>query len=80
MGVRFILRYHGPGPAPAGDVAQLRGLEDAVVVDASSRMLLVESEPEVLRSLVADLPHWIMSPEQAYGVPDLRARIERPPD
>jgi len=78
--VRFILRYHGPGPAPAGDVAQLRSLEDAVVVDASSRMFLVESEPEALRSVLADLPHWIMTPEQAYGVPDVRATIERPPD
>ncbi len=78
--MRFILRYHGPGPAPAGDVAQLRSLEDAVVVDASSRMLLVDSEPEVLRSVVADLPDWIMAPEQAYGIPDVRARVERPPD
>jgi hypothetical protein len=78
--VRFILRYDGPGPAPAGDVAQLRGIEDAVVVDASSRMLLLESEPETLRSVVADLPDWIMAPEQAYGLPDVRPRIERPPE
>ena len=78
--MRFILRYRGPGPAPAGDVAQVRGLEDAVVVDASSRMLLVESEPETLRSVVDDLPDWIMAPDQGYGVPDARARIERPPD
>ena len=50
------------------------------MVDASSRMFLVESEPEALRSVLADLPHWIMTPEQAYGVPDVRATIERPPD
>ena len=50
------------------------------MVDASSRMLLVESEPEALRSVVAELPNWIMAPETAYGVPDPQARIERPPD
>ncbi len=78
--VRFVLRYRGPGPAPAGDVAQLRGLQDALVVDASPRMFLVESEPDALRSLVEELPDWIMAPEQSYPVPDVRARIEQPPD
>jgi len=80
--VRFILRYRGPGPAPAGDVKQLRGLEDAVVVDASPRMVLVESDsdPEALRSIVDDLPDWIMAPEQSYSLPDVRPRIEGPPD
>ena len=78
--MRFILRYRGPGAAPAGDLAQLRGLEDAVVVDASSRMLLVESEPEALRSVVDDLPDWIMAPDQGYSLPDVRPAIERPPD
>jgi hypothetical protein len=55
-------------------------LDDAVVVDSSSRMLVVESEPEALRALVETLPDWIMAPEQQYGVPDTRKRVERPPD
>ena len=76
------MRYRGPGPAPTGDVNQLRGLEDAVVVDSSPRMVLVESDsdPEALRSIVDDLPDWIMAPEQSYSLPDGRPRIEGPPD
>ncbi len=77
---RFVLRYRGDGPTPEADVAQVRDLHDAVVVDASSRMLLVESEPEPLRQLLDTLPDWIMAPEQQYGVPDTRKRIERPPE
>lgn len=80
--MRFILRYRGQGPAPAGDVNQLRGLEDTVVVDASPRMLLVESDSdaEALSSIVDDLPDWIIAPEQSYSLPDVRPGIERPPD
>ncbi len=50
------------------------------MVDASPRLLLVESDPDALRSLVEELPDWIMAPEQSYPVPDVRAKIERPPD
>ncbi|HEV2758685.1 MAG TPA: hypothetical protein VGV86_03860 [Acidimicrobiales bacterium] len=80
--MRFILRYRGTGPAPAGDMNQLRGLEDAVVVDASPRMVLVESDsdPEALRSIVDRLPDWIMAPEQSYALPDVGPRIEHPAD
>ena len=80
MKPRFVLRYRGDGPAPAADVSRVRGLDDAVVVDSSTRMLLVESEPEPLRQLLGTLPDWIMAPEQQYGVPDTRKRIERPPE
>ena len=52
------------------------------MVDASPRMLLVEShsDPDALRSIVDDLPDWIMAPEQSYSLPDVRPGIERPPD
>ncbi len=45
-------------------------------------MLLVESDsdPEALRSIVDDLPDWIMATEQTYSLPDVRPGIERPPD
>lgn len=76
---RFVLRYRGEGATPDGDVARVQDLHDAVVVDASARMLLVESHPEPLRQLVDTLPDWVLAPEQAYAVPDTRERIERPP-
>jgi hypothetical protein len=76
---RFILRYRGDGPPPDADVARVHGLDDAVVVGESPRMLLVESEPEALRSLVDSLPDWMMAPEQQYGVPDTRKQVEGPP-
>lgn len=76
---RFVLRYRGEGAKPDADVARVRQLADAVVVDSSSRMLLVDCDPEPLRQLVDTLPEWVMAPEQAYPVPDTRKRIERPP-
>lgn len=77
---RFILHYGGDGAIPDADAARVRALGDAVVVDSSPRMLLVECDPEPLRELVATLPDWIMAPEQQYGVPDSRMRIEGPPE
>jgi hypothetical protein len=76
---RFILRYRGQGPGPDDDVARVRELEDAVVVDTSPRMLLVESEPKPLRELVDALPDWVMGPERTYAVPDTRKKVQRRP-
>ena len=76
---RFILRYRGEGARPKADVARVRELEDAVVVDSSARMLVVESEPEPLQSLVDELPGWVMGPDVQYAVPDTRKKVERPP-
>jgi hypothetical protein len=76
---RFVLRYRGEGDTPEADVARVRQLTDAVVVDSSSRMLLVESDAEPLGALVDDLPDWVMSPDRSYEVPDTRKKIERPP-
>ena len=50
-----------------------------MIVDASSRMLLVESEPEPLRHLVDGLAGWVMAPEHTYPVPDAREHVEGPP-
>ena len=77
---RFVLRYRGEGPIPDAEAAEVHALEDAVVVDSSSRMLVVESEPEPLRALVERLPDWIMAPAQQYGIPDTREQVERRPD
>jgi len=76
---RFVLRYRGEGAKPDADVARVRKLADVVVLDSSSRMLLVESEPEALRELVDGLPDWVMGPEQTYAVPDTRKMPKGPP-
>ena len=78
---RFVLRYRGQGTKPDGDVARLRDLAGAVVLDATSpRMVLVESEPGPLRDLVDGLDGWVMGADQVYAVPDTRKKVERPPD
>ncbi|MDQ4068832.1 MAG: hypothetical protein M3203_05075 [Actinomycetota bacterium] len=77
---RFVLRYRGEGPKPDADVARVQELAGAVVVGSSSRMLLVESEPEPLRDLVDGLPDWIMDVERTYEVPDTRKKVVGPPD
>jgi hypothetical protein len=78
---RFVLRYRGEGTKPDGDVARVRDLAGAVVLDASSpRMVLVESEPGPLRELVEGLDDWIVGADQTYPVPDTRKKVERAPD
>jgi len=75
-----VLRYRGQGAPPDGDVARVAQLPEAVVLDTSPRMLLVESDPEALRTLVDSLPDWVMAPEQAFPLPDTRKRAVRPPE
>jgi hypothetical protein len=77
---RFVLRYRGAGAVPSADVARVSELTSAVVVDASPRMLLVESEPEELQALIDALPDWVMAPEQGFPLPDTRKRAVRPPE
>jgi len=77
---RFVLRYRGTGPSPEADVARVSGIPDAVVVDASARMLLIESDPEPLQALVDSLADWVMAPEQQLGLPPTRRKAERPPE
>lgn len=76
---RFVVRYTGDGEPRPEDVARLQGMPDAVVVDSSPNMLLVETDPEPLRDAVAALPDWMMVPEQIYSLPDTRKTIAAPP-
>lgn len=77
---RFVLRYRGTGPPPEDDVARVAELPAAVVIDASPRMLLVESEGEALQQLVDTLADWVMAPEQGFPLPNTRKRVDRPPE
>jgi hypothetical protein len=77
---RFVLRYRGDGAKPEADVARVQGLADAVVLDESARMLVVESDADRLGALVDALPDWVMAPDRSYQVPDTRKLVERPPD
>lgn len=76
---RFVLRYRGPGATPDADVARFAEHPAAVVVEASPRMLLVESDPDALQELVDSLPDWVMAPEQGFPLPDTGKRAVRPP-
>ena len=76
---RFVLSYKGEGKKPEADVARVKELTDAVVVDSTSRMLLVDCDSEPLRELVDTLPDWVMGPDLTYEVPDTRKDIEGPP-
>jgi len=82
---RFILRYRGQGAKPKSDVAWLRSLPGASVIDDSSpRMVLVEAPEEALRRLVEQTDSWVMSSEQTYHLPaphpslDKARRLRRP--
>lgn len=77
---RFVLRYRGEGPKPEADVAMLQELADAVIVDSSGRMLVVEAKAKPLRDLVEALPGWVMGPDVSYEVPDTRKKVLGPPD
>jgi len=77
---RFILRYRGQSSTPDADVARVAGLTEAVVVESAPKMLLVESDQASLEALVDTLEGWVMAPEQAFALPDVRRRAERPPD
>jgi hypothetical protein len=77
---RFVLRYRGEGAKPDADADRVRQLPGTVVVDDSSRMLLVEADEAPLAELVGSLPDWVMAPEQTLSVPDTRKQVRRPPD
>ena len=79
---RFVLRYRGQGSSPEADVARVAELPDAVVGDASPRMLLVGSGAgaQALQALVGALPDWVMAPGEGFPLPDTRKRALRPPE
>ena len=67
---RFILRFQGPGPKPAEDVARLCRLAGAKVLDDSSpRMVLVEAPEDALRAALGQTAGWVMSRERSYSLP-----------
>lgn len=75
---RFILRYRGPEPQAAKDVERIRHLRHVKVIDDSSpRMLLVEAPEVEVKSLMASMPGWIMTPEQMVPLPDPRPKPRR---
>lgn len=75
---RFILRYRGQGAKPEGDVARLRTLPGASVIDDSSpRMILVEAPEEALRRLVDQTDGWVMSTEHTYDLPGPHPSLDK---
>ena len=73
---RYVLRFRGSGPAPAGDLDCVRGTTGVKVVDTSSRMVLVEAAPEAIENLRAQLPSWLIAAEGLTPLPDSRARLK----
>jgi hypothetical protein len=75
---RFILRFRGPEPEAAKDVERIRALRQVKVLDDSSpRMLLVEAPEVEVKSLMASMSGWIMTPEQMVPLPDPRPKPRR---
>lgn len=76
----FVLRYRGDGPKPAADVARIRDLPQATVLDDSStKMMLVESDEQPLRELTDSWDEWVVAPARGVPVPDVRKHIGRGP-
>jgi hypothetical protein len=76
---KFILRFRGRGPVPPEDVERIRALRNTTVLDASSRMLLVEGPEAELKALVAQMPDWLLSEERMFALPDPRPKPRRGP-
>lgn len=77
---RFILRFRGSGAQSIAqaDIARVRALRHATVLDDSSpRMLLVEGSETELKNLLATMPGWIMTREQMIPLPDPRPKVRR---
>jgi hypothetical protein len=73
---RFILRYTGGDPAPAGQIARLRSVPGTQVIDQSDRMLLVEGLQEDLEEAIRALGGWVLTPERTVPIPDPKKKIE----
>jgi hypothetical protein len=72
---KYILRYTGKGPIPADDLERIRSLDALEVIDATSRMLLVESTESALKSLEASMPEWVVSRQRSISLPDPRPKV-----
>ncbi len=71
---RFILRFTGPGEVPREDLARIRALPGAKIIDSSARMLLVEAPLDRITQLLRDLSNWTISPETFVSIPDPRPK------
>ena len=74
---RYVLRFRGPGTKPAPDMARLRSCAGVKVIDdTSSRMVLVESQPETIDSLKNQMTDWLIVEENFTPLPDTRAKLK----
>jgi hypothetical protein len=72
---RYVLRYRGPGRAPARELAQI---EAAVrIVDRAPGMVVVEGSGAGINRLMALLPRWVAAAEATVPVPSTRPRVSR---
>ncbi len=72
---RYILRYTGTGSIPSDEMTRIKKL--VTLLDASSKMLLVEGEPASLKRLIPAEADWIVVPETTFRLPDARQRIKK---
>lgn len=75
--MRFIVRFRGQGAAPRDDVATVRAVPGARVLDESARMLLIEAPSRSALIEVEWLPNWVVAAETSVPLPDARASLPR---
>jgi hypothetical protein len=63
---RYVVRFRGPAPAPAADLARITGA--VRVLDQAARMLLVEGSSSEMASLAEELPRWLVTEEDAFAL------------
>lgn len=72
---RYVLRFRGPS-APSDQLDALR--RRVKVLDASSKMLFVETNAAEAEQLKADFPLWTIAKEVTYTIPEQPIRIRKP--
>jgi hypothetical protein len=76
MSKKFILRYCGKGPKPAGAVARVKASDAVKVLDDSSpRMLLVEGPKQAVEALAGTMSDWVVSAERTVKLPNTRPQL-----
>lgn len=74
---RYVLRFNGPGEPPAEELTRIGTELDCKVIDASSRMLLVEATAGKLGALAKAFPLWSVDRETFVPVPDARPSLQK---
>jgi len=72
---RFILHYGQSPSAPLAHVEQIRAARGVKVIDEAPNMLLVDGDESVLKSKIASMPGWSLSPEETIPLPDTKHKI-----